>query len=834
MLESSRFVAIAAVLLSVLGLWLIWNHLTDECLSEASRTADTILSRMRTRSLDHSLQEDNDETKSLIRLLDKTRELNYREKDVKVLPESALTEYVKDQRLTGAVILNSRLEPVLYEAGDGLFPWQTVVQRVFIKNILTYPFKQFATREAFDDIGFYDYGVVARQNSAGLVMTWEKKKPGQFGVVSKDLYPGDTFAMDSLVFVVRKGRIVSTNLEGWNGQSQQKCPFLSAPIRHLAAYDLNLYDVQGEKWYGRFTQVKGHQVFVLIPEATLFEFRRSEFGEVLFSFVLVLGLLALVRIRIRQSYVQELQTQFDTIQGISSIYISTYLVRIPENSVQLLKSTAETRRIYRPGIRATDFFRTHLDTVIAPSCIAEALAFFNVETLGDRLASTCKLETKLKLKDGRWIRVMAIAQTRNKSGTLTACLLTSRDITEEQQHEAAVQKQLREAAEAAKSAAVAKMQFLRHMSHDVRTPINGIRGLLEVARRAPNDVQRQTYCREKIWMISGTLLELVNDVLDMSKLDSGGERLESVPFDISELMDELVVTTQPIADKQGVLIKRRMEGSWWRVIGSRKHLRRICTNLIFNAVKFTPAGGSVTIGCRAISAGSGNMTLEFSCRDTGRGMSKEFQKHIFEPFQQEDSNAARTTYQGTGLGLVITKQLVQLMGGSIDFVSELGRGTTFTVRIPLKTDDSVPVETSDEPDIHLKDLKGMRVLLVEDNEINREIAHCFLSDAGVEVTEVTNGDEAVKKFEETAPGTFDLILMDIMMPLVDGLEATRRIRALPRSDAAAIPIVAMTANVFDDDIEECIRAGMNKHLSKPLDCEKLFRVLSVYRAEKQN
>lgn len=834
MLKSPRLVAIAAVLLSVLGLWLIWNHLTDECLSEASRTADTILSRMRTRSIDHSLQENNDEVKSLVQLLDKTRELNYREKDVKVLAESALADYVKDQRLTGAVILNSRLEPVLYEAGDGLFPWQTVVQRVFVKNILTYPFKQFASREAFGEAGFYDYGVVARQKSAGLVMTWVKKKPGQFGVVSKDLYPGDTFAMDSLVFVVRNGRIVSTNLEGWNGQLQQNCPFLSAPIRHLAAYDFNLHDVQGEKWYGRFTQVKGHQVFVLIPEAPLFEFRKTQFGGVLFGFVLVLGLLALVRIRIRQSYVQELQTQFNTIQGISSIYISTYLVRIPENSVQLLKSTAEIRQIYRPGIRATDLFRMYLNRVIAPSSIAEALAFFNIETLGDRLASAFKLETKLQLKDGRWIGVTAIPQTRNKSGTLTVCLLTSRDITEEEQHEAAVKKQLREVAEAAKSAAVAKVQFLRHMSHDVRTPINGIRGLVEVARRAPNDMQRQTYCRENIWMISGTLLELVNDVLDMSKLDSGGERLESVPFDISALMDELVVTTQPIADKQGVLIERRMEGSWWRVIGSRKHLRRICINLVFNAVKFTPAGGSVTIGCRAISEGSGHMMLEFSCRDTGRGMSKEFQKHIFEPFLQEDSTAARTTYQGTGLGLVITKQLVQLMGGSIDFESELGRGTTFTVRIPLQTDNSVPVETADEPEIRLKDLKGMRVLLVEDNEINREIAHCFLSDAGVEVTEVTNGEEAVKKFEETAPGTFDLVLMDIMMPLVDGLEATRRIRALPRSDAAAIPIVAMTANVFDDDIEECIRAGMNEHLSKPLDCEKLLRVLSVYRVEKHD
>ena len=615
MLKSSRFVAIAVVLFSVLGLWLIWNHLTDECLSEASRTADTILSRMRTRSIDHSLQENNDEVKSLVRLLDKTRELNYREKDVKVLAESALADYVKDQRLTGAVILNSRLEPVQYEVGDGLFPWQTVVQRVFVKNILTYPFKQFASREAFGEAGFYDYGVVARQKSAGLVMTWVKKKPGQFGVVSKDLYPGDAFAMDSLVFVVRNGRIVSTNLEGWNGQLQQNCPFLSAPIRHLAAYDFNLYDVQGEKWYGRFTQVKGHQVFVLIPEALMFEFRKTQFGEVLFGFVLVLGLLALVRIRIRQSYVQKLQTQFNTIQGISSIYDSTYLVRIPENSVQLLKSTAEIRQIYRPGIRATDLFRMYLNRVIAPSCIAEALAFFNIETLGDRLASSFKVETKLQLKDGRWIGVTAIPQTRNKSGTLTACLLTSRDITEEQQHEAAVQKQLWEAVEAAKSAAVAKVQFLRHMSHDVRTPINGIRGLVEVARRAPNDMQRQTYCREKIWMISGTLLELVNDVLDMSKLDSGGERLESVSFDISELMDELVVTMQPIADKQGVVIKRRMEGSWWRVIGSRKHLRRICINLVFNAVKFTPAGGSVTIGCRAISEGSGHMTLEFSCPD---------------------------------------------------------------------------------------------------------------------------------------------------------------------------------------------------------------------------
>ena len=768
-----------AVLLSVLGLWLVWNHLTGECLSEASKTADTILSRMKTRSINHSFQEDNDEAKSLMRLLDKTREISHRERDAEAFSERELSDYVKDQRLTGAVILNPRLEPVFYEVHDPHFPWQTVVQRESVKDILSYPIKQFADREEFGGIGIYDVAVVARKNRAGLVLAWEKKKSDRFGLAMMDLYPGDAFAMDSIVFVVRNGRIVATNVEGWNGRLQRECPFLMTPSRHVAAHDFSVHQVQGKNWYGRMIQAKGHQIFVLIPEAPLFQLRTTLFGEVLFGFFLVLGLLALVRMRTGQRYMQQLQMQFDTIKGISSVYISTYLVRIPENSLQLLKATPGIRKHYSPGIRATDFFRIHLNEVIDPAHVEEALAFFNIETLAERLTKAMKLETKLQLKDGRWVGVMAIAQTRNESGNVIACLLMSRDITEEQQHEIAVQKQLREAAETAKSAAVAKVQFLRHMSHDVRTPINGIRGMVELARRAPNDLQRQAYCREKIWMISGTLLELVNDVLDMSKLDAGGERLERVPFDVAVLMDELAETAEVIADKQGVSIKCCMEGSRWRVIGSRKHLRRICTNIIFNAVKFTPAGGTVTIGCRALSGAAGHMELEFSCRDTGRGMSEDFQKHVFEPFLQEDSSAARTTYQGTGLGLVITKQLVELMGGSIAFVSEQGKGTTFTVKIPLETDDSLPVETPAVSEVHEEDVKGMQVLLAEDNDINREIARCFLADAGVNVVETTNGDEAVQKFEEAAPGTFDLILMDIMMPVTDGLTATRRIRCLP-------------------------------------------------------
>lgn len=831
MYKSTRFAGLIGLFASVTALWFVWNHLTNESLEEASVTAQTILERMKTRSINHSFLQDNDEAKSLVRLLDKTREIAARERDMRAFTVQSLRDYLLDQRLSGSVVLNADLEPVT-EVKDEGFPWREIVRRDSVKDVLLYPRKQFADRELVKGGFTYDFAVVARTTKPGLVVAWEKKDLQKFGMTSMDLYPGDAFALESLIFVVRNGRILATNLEGWAGKLQKDCPYLTASIRRLAKPDLSVHEVEGKNWFGRVLQAKGHQIFVLMPEKAVFQRRTTLFGEVLFVFVLFLGLLALVRMKTSQRYVNALETQFNTIKGISSVYISTYLVRMPQDTVELLKAPPSIQKKFRPGMRATEFFRVHLADVIAPEAVETAFAFFDPATLSDRLTKAANLETKLPLKDGRWVGVLAIPQKRNEYGVATACLLMSRDITEERRHEMAVQKQLLEAAESAKSAAVAKVQFLRHMSHDVRTPINGIRGMVELARRAPQDLERQAYCREKIWMISGTLLELVNDVLDMSKLDAGGERLEQVPFDVSDLMDELSETAGVIAKKQGVEIKRFMQGDAWRVVGSRKHLRRICTNLIFNAIKFTPAGGSVTIGCRADVETDGRQQLQFVCADTGRGMSKDFQKHVFEPFLQEDAAAARTTYQGTGLGLVITKQLTELMGGHITFVSEQGKGTTFTVTVPLVMDETPPAKDAETAAAPKADVRGMRVLLAEDNDINREIARCFLEDAGVTVTEAQNGDEAVAAFEASPVGHFDLILMDIMMPVTDGLAATRRIRALPRPDAETVPIVAMTANVFDDDIAECFRAGMNEHLTKPLDSEKLLRVLSVYRAKK--
>lgn len=260
-----------------------------------------------------------------------------------------------------------------------------------------------------------------------------------------------------------------------------------------------------------------------------------------------------------------------------------------------------------------------------------------------------------------------------------------------------------------------------------------------------------------------------------------------------------------------------------QVIGSPLHLRQVLQNILSNAVKFTMSGGHVHATCREREAQQGTMQLEFICSDDGIGMDPEFQTHVFEPFTQEDQSA-RSNYIGTGLGLSIVREILEQCGGSIRFTSKKNRGTTFLVQVPLKLDPS-RLELIPEKEISIE---GIRILVVEDNEINMEIAHCVLEEKGAQITEACNGEEAVAIFSEAPEGSFDIILMDIMMPKMDGLEATRAIRALPRADAASIPIFAMTANGFVEDIRKSRKAGMNEHLTKPLDMEQMAALIYQY------
>ncbi len=381
------------------------------------------------------------------------------------------------------------------------------------------------------------------------------------------------------------------------------------------------------------------------------------------------------------------------------------------------------------------------------------------------------------------------------------------------------------AAKKAEAANEAKTEFLQRMSHDIRTPINGICGMLDVADHYADDMEKQTECRAKIKEASYLLLELVNEVLDMSKLESDEVILEEIPFNLSCISREVFVVIEQIAAEQNIrIVWEKKEIIHRDLIGSPGHVKRVMMNILSNAVKYNRANGQIYISCREIpSEQPGMTTMEFVCRDTGIGMTEEFQKHIFEPFAQEDAGS-RTKFAGTGLGMAISKNLVEKMGGTITFESKEGAGTTFVIRVPFQidTDRSGRSETGEKTEVSIR---GLHILLAEDNELNMEIAEFLLRNEGAVVTKAWNGQEAVEIFEKSGSGEFDVILMDIMMPVMNGYEAAKRIRFLDREDAQVIPIIAMTANAFVEDRMKAKEAGMNEHIGKPVDGKLLVKVI---------
>ena len=396
----------------------------------------------------------------------------------------------------------------------------------------------------------------------------------------------------------------------------------------------------------------------------------------------------------------------------------------------------------------------------------------------------------------------------------------------EQEKDEKYKAELLRAAKKAEAANEAKTEFLQRMSHDIRTPINGICGMIDVADHYAEDMKKQTECRAKIKEASHLLLELINEVLDMSKLESDEVILEEIPFNLNSISEEILGVIEQMATEQNIrILWEEKEVTHWNLIGSPVHVKRILMNILSNAVKYNKENGYVYISCREIPSKQTAMTtLEFVCRDTGIGMTEAFQKRIFEPFAQEHVGS-RTKFAGTGLGMPITKKLVEKMGGTISFESKEGTGTTFVIRIPFRIDTDRKDRTETEEKMETS-IQGLHVLLTEDNELNMEIAEFVLRNEGTVVTKAWNGQEAVDIFRKSSPGEFDVILMDIMMPVMNGYEAAKMIRSLDREDAKVIPIIAMTANAFIEDRMRAKEAGMDEHIAKPVDRKLLVKVIN--------
>ena len=559
----------------------------------------------------------------------------------------------------------------------------------------------------------------------------------------------------------------------------------------------------------------------------------------------------------------EAQLRYEIISAISKAYTTIVRIDLAQDRVEKISDRGHAQDIVQPEETASEGLRKVCDVLVAPEYREAVKTFMDLSSLPERMAHEEILDTEYKMVDGSWHRLSFLVKKRDETGRVTHVLCAVRSISDVKRRELDLVYQ----ADAAKREGEMKARFLSNMSHDIRTPLNGVIGLVNLAEQYPRDLEMLTKIRARERETLQYLVSLVNGILDMNKLASGAIEERSLDFDLVDLLVRVNQQALTKAEKKGI----QYQIDWKRgdirhpaLRGNPVYLSRILTNITDNAIKFsepgttirvwgeevtdTPAsdmtapvdaGASVTASDREVtSAGVETLASEatpqktvfrFYCEDQGCGMSEETLQRVGMAFTQGEETS-RTQYQGAGLGLAITKQMVDRMGGQMKIESTLGVGTKLMIELPFAIGEQSALHPEGQSFDEIP-VAGIRALVVEDNELNREIATFMLENHGLEVTPAVDGQEAVEIFEKSAPGYFGAIYMDIMMPRMNGLDATRAIRAMKRHDARVIPIIAMSANAFADDIINGRLAGMNRHLAKPVDEAGMIRALRECMSE---
>ena len=527
-----------------------------------------------------------------------------------------------------------------------------------------------------------------------------------------------------------------------------------------------------------------------------------------------------------QKALDEAKLSNEIIEAIAKSYQYISRIDIAKDWFEEISNRAVENMNYKKSGEVTSGNRNACKKFVAEEYQEAFLKFADITTLPVRMKNEETIVMEYQMKDGNWHKLRFIEKKRDKDGNLTHVLCAIRSISDVKKKE---QELLQQVAEARKDAAL-KSRFLSNMSHDIRTPINGIIGMTELADRYPDNLEIQKKCREKLVESARHLVSMVNDILDMNKLETEQFVENDIPFNLAAVLNRVNTDQQMQAGKKKidyVVDWKKSELNHMYLMGNPVYIEKLLTVITDNAVKFTKPGGNVSVWCREISEDDERAFYEFGCSDNGIGMSEEFAGHAFEMFSQENKTS-RTQYEGTGLGLAIAKKITERLGGTIEIKSKKNCGTTVTMTIPFKTgvqnlmQYTENVNTESTEDIPLE---GLHALIAEDNELNLEIAKLMLEEKGICVECAADGKEAVAKFEESEPGYYDVIFMDIMMPYMNGWDATRKIRTLQRPDADKIPIIAMSANAFAEDIINSHISGMNWHLTKPIDADKLMTAL---------
>ena len=540
------------------------------------------------------------------------------------------------------------------------------------------------------------------------------------------------------------------------------------------------------------------------------------------------------RLRLQEKLLQEEKAssrQASALQVLSKEYSSVYYVDLEEDTTVPLRLSDVMIELYGLEINKVypfmETYKTYIRNSAAPGQVEMLMSFSDPAFLRKTLKDN-EIFTKLYrvARDGKelyaQIRIARVEDNENFKHIVMGFAVVDDEVRAEQE----TRRVLKEALAQAEQANRAKTAFLNNMSHDIRTPMNVIIGFTNIALKQVISPEVKS-CLEKISESSEHLLTLINDVLDISRIESGKTKFNPVPVDLSAIADVVLDITRGFLANRNITFEvKRVNLEHPYVLADAVRIREVLVNILSNAVKFTDDGGSIAFVTACREGGDNkHIVVTYRISDTGIGMSEEFLEHIFDEFSQEESGA-RTQYKGTGLGMAITKRYVELMGGTISVESKKGVGSVFTVELPMELTDESRVKKQDVP-ISRESLKGIKVLMAEDNDLNAEIATVQLEELGITVTRAADGKQALTLFAENPPDTFDVILMDIMMPEMNGYEATRAIRDLKaRPDGRTIPIIAMTANAFAEDIQASMEAGMNGHLSKPIVIDEVAKTIA--------
>lgn len=924
------------------------------------KTLDETFTFVETRLHLYEVDAANDRVKSLTRLQDKTAAL----RDEMVMKDdftpSDLNAFADVQRLTGVLVLDGEMQLEMQSTLDGnaMQLWKQQLQSDYVRDILDYPQKSY-TAHIEQDGELYDFAALARTDAPGLLVAYVQKSSEDAG----DLTAGDLldhFPLEDggIATICQDDRVLTSNSAAQLNRTSEECRQLyNDKQTHVSGGIVELHTSR-DVWYGSRRNIGKYEVFVFFPAGKVFLTRNIIFVSYLALTMMTYLMVLLLQSRAEKGALTETQKRMGIITALGTAYESLMLLDLKKNTVETLKAVPGEEQYKRIRTMRREEMLRRTEAVVAEPYRAEYLEFVDATTMTARLKGHTSLVFTGRTVRNLWFTTLLIPQRTDDDGNVTAVLVATRDATAEKQAEKEQQDALRSALAAAEHANKAKTVFLNSMSHDIRTPMNAILGFTALATAHLNNTEQVKGYLQKISVSGQHLLSLINDVLDMSRIESGTIKLENAEVHLPDVLHDLRTIIQGnISAKQLDLYVDTQDVRHEDIITDKLRLNQILLNIVGNAVKFTPAGGTINIRvqekpCRRADYA----TYLFTVKDNGIGMSQEFQQHVFDSFAREQT-ATRSGIQGTGLGMAITKNIVDMMGGTITVKSEQGKGTEFTVTLDCKVsktltksqpipelrgaralvvdddaqtcmsvskmlrdiemnadwttsgkeavlraeeaheqgkefkvyiidwlmpdmngietvrrirkfiDPDTPIiiltayDWSDveqeareagvtafvakplfmselraalthtqpeEPSMKLPqhaDYTGKKILLVEDNELNREIATAILEEAGFRLDAVQDGTDAVQRMTETPEGSYDLILMDIQMPRMDGYTATRKIRALSNPKKANIPIVAMTANAFDEDRQKAFSAGMNAHIAKPINVTVLIKTL---------